>query len=392
MLLTDSNYNVFMKHPTQNCIIIRNAYSYDFGGGEKFPVSLAKQLMKNGINPLIVSRSQKLLDNAQKLQVRNIKGWWWSRQDWSGLSFFLLPIYFMWQIILVAWYIRLIIKENADVIHPQSRDDFIAATLAGIILRKRIVWTDHADLKYIYKNVRVWYKNPIGKTIYLLSKYSHAVTLVSVSEGKQIERVIGKQLPSNYIVIHNGISSNKIIPTKRSPKEKSIIFASTSRLVVAKGIGELIQSFNILYTTNKNVRLKIFGEGPDENIFREMAKNSPQIEFCGYPENTLSQLASCDVFVHPSYHEGFSLSIIEATKIGLPIVACNVGGNTEIIENNVTGLLIPPRNINALTQVLSLLAQDEKLRYKLGIAAHNRYLKEFVLEKIVKERFIPLYE
>ena len=123
-----------------------------------------------------------------------------------------------------------------------------------------------------------------------------------------------------------------------------------------------------------------------------MAKGNKQIEFCGFPKDTLSRIAVCDVFVHPSYHEGFSLSLIEAAKLSLPIIACNVGGNPEIIENNVNGLLVAPKDSEALSQAMMKLAKDKKLRQKFGKAAHERFLKEFVLEKIVKERFIPLYE
>jgi glycosyltransferase involved in cell wall biosynthesis len=380
-----------IKH-TNNIILIRNAYSYDFGGGEKFPVSLAAELKRDGYNPLIISSSKKLLNYAKQENIHHIKGLWWSKQDWGGKSIILFPIYCLWELSVAIWYTYIILRHKASVVHPQSRDDFISATIAAKLLRKRVIWTDHADLKYVYTNLNIWYKNPVGKLVYFFSRYANTVTLVSESEKKLISQSIGRVLPKNYTVIRNGISIDPIIPHKELMKDEYVIFAATSRLVTNKGIGELISAFATAQKSINKIKLRLYGEGPEENKFREMAKGNKQIEFCGFPEDTLSRIAVCDVFVHPSYHEGFSLSLIEAAKLSLPIIACNVGGNPEIIENNVNGLLVAPKDIGALSQAMIKLAKDKNLRQKFGKAAHERFLKEFVLEKIVKERFVPLYE
>ncbi len=380
-----------IKH-TNNVILIRNAYGYDFGGGEKFPVSLATELRSDGYSPLIISRSEKLLNCAKQENIRHINGWWWSKQDWGGNSIILFPIYCLWELFVAIWYMYIILRYKASVVHPQSRDDFISATIASRLLGKRVIWTDHADLKYVYTNLKIWHKNPVGKLVYFFSRYAHAVTLVSESEKKLITKSIGRDLPKNYTVIHNGISINQITPHKELLKDNYVIFAATSRLVTSKGIGELITAFASAQKSISNIKLRLYGEGPEENKFREMAKGNKQIEFCGFPKDTLSRIAVCDVFVHPSYHEGFSLSLIEAAKLSLPIIACKVGGNPEIIKNNVNGLLIAPKDSEALSQAMIRLAKDKNLRRKFGDAAHERFLQEFVLEKIVKERFIPLYE
>lgn len=380
-----------IKH-TNNVILIRNAYSYDFGGGEKFPVSLATELKRDGYSPLIISRSEKLLNYAKQENIPYINGWWWSKQDWGGKSIILFPLYCLWELFVAIWYMYIILRYKASVVHPQSRDDFISATIASKLLGKRVIWTDHADLKYVYTNLNIWYKNPAGKLVYFFSRYAHAVTLVSESEKRLITQSIGRDLPKNYTVIHNGIPLNPIIPIKKPLNEDFVIFAATSRLVATKGIGELISAFASAQKSINNIKLRLYGEGPEEINFREIAKGNKRIEFCGFPNDTLSRIAVCDVFVHPSYHEGFSLSLIEAAKLSLPIIACNVGGNPEIIENNVNGLLVAPKDGEALSQAMVKLAKDKNLRRKFGDAAHERFLKEFVLEKIVKERFVPLYE
>src|SRR4051794_14320706 len=107
-------------------LIIRNAYRYDFGGGERFPVLLAAELNNRGHQATVVSRSPKLLEIAQDHQVQYIRGWWWSQQNWSGRRTLFVPIYFLWLMLLTVWYVQLIIRLRPDVVHPQSKDDFVA--------------------------------------------------------------------------------------------------------------------------------------------------------------------------------------------------------------------------------------------------------------------------
>lgn len=374
-------------------LMIRNAYSFDFGGGERVPIDLANELRSLGHAPVIVSRSPKLLEYARYKNLPTVKGWWWSFQDWSGKFLLFSPFYFVWQLLLMIWYVQLIIQKHIDVVHPQSRDDFIAATLAGILLRKRIIWTDHADLKYVYRNGSIWYKNPIGKVIYWLSKQVRAVILVSENEKRHIQDSLGHKVPDNYKVIYNGVSSSKTIPIARTAADKGkVIFAATSRLVVAKGIGELIKAFQVVSMKHANTCLWLFGEGPDEKKFKDMAVDNNHIIFWGFPVDSLERLADCDVFVHPSYHEGFSLSLVEAAKLGLPIIACDVGGNPELVTDGKNGLLIPAKDVQALATAMEKLVSNPRLRRQYGQAARTSYKTKLVFEKIVKESFVPLYE
>lgn len=373
-------------------LLIRNAFHFDFGGGERLPVDIAGELQRHSYEPIVISRSPKLLEYAKSKGVPLLKGWWWSRQDWSGTKILLTPLYLGWQLVLFVWYCRLILKTSADVVHAQSKDDFIAATLAAKVLKKRIVWSDYADLKYVYQNNQVWYKNPVGKVVLLLSKYAKAVILTSESDKRLIEESLGHPAPANHVVIHVGVFSTKITPVPRPDSDKSaVIFGATSRLVTAKGIGELIEAFNEISAKLPDVRLWLFGEGPEEDKFKKRAEGNKRIIFWGFPQDTLARLAACDVFVHPSYLEGFSISLIEAAKLGLPIIACNVGGNPELVADKKNGLLIPARDAKRLAVAMEELATKQALRKQYGENALKSYESELVFEKIIEERFIPLY-
>lgn len=372
-------------------LIIRNAYSYDFGGGERFPVELALLLSIHDFTPIVISRSERLLSLAQARGVKTTKGWWWSRQDFSGKRLLLFPLYVLWQLVLICWYLGIITKTRAATVHPQSRDDFIAATFAAKLLGKRVIWTDHADLKYIWQNHKIWYKNPTGKLVYVASKFTDYITLVSNSEKQLIETNLGHTLPAKFHVIHNGVRDAHIQPVQRKSKDKdSVIFVATSRLVKAKGIGELIQAFRQI-SPKQDVRLWLLGEGPEEVVFRNMAEDDPRIVFFGFPDNALAYVAAADIFVHPSYHEGFSISLVEACMLGKPLIACNVGGNPEII-NHKNGILVAPMDVTSLQKAMEKLLQKSGLRNEYGVAARAAFAEEFIFDDIVKEKFIPLYE
>lgn len=374
-------------------ILIRNAKSYDFGGGERFPVFLADILRKNNYDPLIISRSPKLLSFAYDHSLPAIRGLWWSHQNWSGKHILLFPVYLVWQIILFLWYTAVFIRYNPSAIHIQSKDDFIAATLAGRMLSKRIIWTDHADLKHIWKNIQIWYKNPVGKLVYASALLTHTITVVSKSEQKLASNhlPLGSRVLNKIVVVYNGVSD--MAPQyKVSKKKDTITFSVASRLVTDKGITEVIDAFTRLSNKQPGVELNLLGDGPEADKFKRQAENNSSIHFLGHQKNPLSHLAASDIFIHPTYHEGFSVALVEASMLGLPIIATSVGGNVEIITNEITGLLVPAKDTSSLYDAMERLANNPVLRKDLGLAARKQYEERFDFDDIVTSQFIPLYK
>ena len=372
-------------------LVIRNAFVYDFGGAEKLAVNLAHELDLNKMDALIVSRQPRLLDYAKTQDVKTIRGWWWSKQNWSGKSALLFPVYLVWQIVLSVWYLQLLLKVNPDAIHVLSKDDFIAATLIGRLLGKPVIWTDPADLKHVFRNNQVWFKNPVGKLVYLASKLATRVTLVSYSEKALIEESLGKPLAQNFEVIHTAGKDEKATPLERSIEDKNaVVFCSTSRLVIAKGIAELIEAFNVLTKDSSGYRLWLVGDGPDEEQFKLLAGDNKYIKFIGHSDKPLAYVAASDIFTQPTHHEGFSLALAEAAMLGKPMIASNVGGNPELV-NEGNGLLFPVKDVEVLIKAMRVLGSDAVMRKKLGAQARIDYSTKFDFATIIKQRFIPLY-
>lgn len=387
-------YGVMTARPKiKQVVLIRNAMPYDFGGAERYPVDLATELGKHGWQTLVVSRSAQLLDYSRQQAIPAKSGWWWSHQDWSGKQALLFPVYLGWQMVLTGWYVRLFLHMQPAVVHIQSKDDFIAATWATKLLRRRVIWTDHADLKYIYANHKTWYKNPVGKLVYATSRLADAITLVSHSEQRLVSAALGKTLSNHYVVVPNGVVDRAVTPYAGPLKKVgSFTFCATSRLVTAKGIGELIDAFALFVQKNPEAQLWLVGDGPEADKFKKQAGDTPGITFFGHSDTPLEFVASSDVFVHPSYHEGFSISLIEAAMLSKPIVACNVGGNPEIVHDHETGLLIPEKNASALLAAMETLYNQPSLAANLGAGARQLYEKDYQFDKIVTDTLLPLYE
>ena len=367
--------------------MIRNSCAGDIGGAEKYPIISGTILRDRSYKVVLLSSNKTTLSMARDAGLMATKSPWSHFQNYSGCRVILLPVYVAWQTYLLTWYMLHFWRNRVDVVYPQSRDDFISASLAGIILHRRVIWSDHADLKHIYMNNKKWFKNPIGKIVYRVSKLVHVVTLESYSEKYHIEHSLGESLPKNYQVMYIGVVDSFRSALKENAGVK---FVSTSRLVKDKGIAELINAFGKI--NDSTAELKICGDGPDAQLFKDSASQNKKIEFLGHVSNVDAVLSNADILVHPTYHEGFGLSLVEAEMHQLPIIASNVGSIPEIVEDKVSGILVPAKNVLALEKAMRHLIDRPDLRLSMGKKGRQIFLKNFQIDKIVEERLIPLIE
>jgi len=134
------------------------------------------------------------------------------------------------------------------------------------------------------------------------------------------------------------------------------------------------------------VHLTIVGSGPDETILKKMAHDlgiQDRVSFKGRQENVLGELHDTDIFVLPSLSEGMSNVLLEAMACGLPVVATNVGGNSDLIQDGHNGLLIPPRDSISLTKALLELIENEELAQRLGKQARVTVEEHYAMNHIV---------
>lgn len=374
---------------SKGVFLIRNVAPEMYGGGETYQLLLAEMLAKNGFEPYIVTASRGLLNEAKRQKIKTIKSPYIEEQNWSGWRNMLFGIYLVKIFGLQRWYKKILKKYKPAVINVQSRDDWIAATKVARKMGVRVLWTDHMDFRsWVLQNVGIWYKNWIGKWVLRRAKWANKIIMISDFERRSFENTVKPRRFDNLITIKNGVVDEMGLYEKIRPRKGSFIYLG--RIVDYKGVRELIEAFEVVHKEFPESVLNIYGEGKDLKKYREMAGEG--VVFHGQTNEPLRALAENEVFVLPSYREGLSLSLLNAAMMGKKIIASNVDGNSEVVKDRETGLLVPAKNVDKLAKAMLYMLKNNNEADKMAKAARGYYENSFNFEEIFTEEMLPLYE
>jgi glycosyltransferase involved in cell wall biosynthesis len=171
------------------------------------------------------------------------------------------------------------------------------------------------------------------------------------------------------------------------------IIGTVGRLVERKGHYDLLEAWPTILRSHPNVQLLIVGNGPERKGLQQRTKElncGCSVSFAGRRDDVPDLLDAMDIFVFPSHYEGLPGALLEAMIAGLPVVATPVDGNSELIEDGVTGIFVPPHDSDTLADRLVELLSDPERQHTLGSAASDFAQQEFAIEMMVSE-FSSLY-
>jgi glycosyltransferase involved in cell wall biosynthesis len=172
-----------------------------------------------------------------------------------------------------------------------------------------------------------------------------------------------------------------------------LVIGTMGRLVPVKNHASLIEATRLMRDQGLKPTVIIAGEGPLRSDLEAQARAAGlvgAVRFLGHHPDPDVVMAALDVYVLPSNSEGLPNTVLEAMATGLPVVATRVGGMDELIQDGVTGFLVPPREPDPLARALGLLLRDEALRRTTGKAARIRTESEFTLSGMIR-RYEALY-
>lgn len=163
------------------------------------------------------------------------------------------------------------------------------------------------------------------------------------------------------------------------------VFCSVGRLSRDKGSFELLEAFLQLAKEREDVALMMIGDSEGEwPAHVQEAKNHERVVFTGYTNEVNKHVAAADVLVHPSYREGFSMVIQEAMAMGLAVVTTDIPGPSEVIEKDVTGILVEPRDAASLLEGMKqMIANPERMK-QMGVAGRKRCEELFNRERMLR--------
>ncbi|MBI3303547.1 MAG: glycosyltransferase family 4 protein, partial [Deltaproteobacteria bacterium] len=166
------------------------------------------------------------------------------------------------------------------------------------------------------------------------------------------------------------------------------------RLVEEKGLPVLLEAWAIVVRRVPGAILNIVGEGPLEEALKALVQRlgiMSSVRFHGHQETVIPFLQAAALFVLPSYVEGLSNTLLEAMAMELPVVATRISGSEDVVDDGVTGLLVPPGDVPALAQALGALLKDTGHTGAMGRQARKRVIQLCSLEQVT-HAYLQLYQ
>lgn len=387
-----------MKNKLKIIFVITKAY---WGGAQRYVFDLATNLPKDKFDVSVIVGGEGLL--KEKLIENKIKVIPFSQMERDVNLFKEIQTFFS--------LLKIFIKEKPDVVHLNSSKagglGAFAGRVAGV---KKIIFTGHGWafnedrglLSKIVIAILHWF------TIIL----SHKTIAVSQNTKKQITKAL-PFVSKKMVVIHNGIKkldffshdeAREFLFQKTNLFGKNINLWSTKTAwigtiaelhknkgldVAIKTIEKLSQKFE---EQKQSLVYFVIGEGEERKSLEKIIKEKKldmEIFLIGNIENASKYLSAFDIFFLPSRTEALPYVLLESGNACIPVVATNVGGISEIIEDMKTGILVDKNNEEKMSDdfsnaLLSLL-KDSELRGKMGYDLKNKVEKEFSFGEMIKK-------
>jgi glycosyltransferase involved in cell wall biosynthesis len=281
-------------------------------------------------------------------------------------------------------------EVGADVVHNHMYRAELVGTRAAIALgeighrRPYVVGTVHSSRVRSAED---------REQLRRLTPYMDRLIAVS----RAIERKIASEARDTVPVqlIYNGVDLDRYEHQPPDPllrgqlgiPRDAPLAGVVARLEPEKGHPTLLEAWPLVLRSVPDAYLLVVGEGDEREALERQVSAlgiASRVVFTGRRDDVPAVTAALDVAVLPSYREAQGLTILEAMALGRPVVASNVGGIPEMIDNGVSGLLVPPHDTGALAAAITRVLQDRPFAEALGDAGHDVVHQRFCVEQMVR--------
>ena len=346
------------------------------GGTEKFLVKLIEAWKGKDFEHAVIAFDDGILkENFARLGISPIiltqKNWY----DFRFLSLLFVSVK----------------KLKPDIIHCRNATHVIIyGSIVAKILNLPLVVSVHGHPDFLAGSSfikRLWY---------VVQKRSDKIVTVSNSLKDVLIRKGGIR-PDKITVIHNGIGlvNTQCDPIMEQKMRQELSIDNSDRIIgcvgtlrSVKGHKYLIQAMPLILDKFPHTCLVLVGDGPLRNDLERLAeklKVRERIMFLGYRPDVSELMNIFDIFILPSLSEGLSNVLLEAMAASKPVIATNVGGNPEVVEDGRTGLLVPPKDPKKIAEAVNELLDNKNKRLEMGKAGLERVKEKFSISKTVRE-------
>ncbi len=290
-------------------------------------------------------------------------------------------------------------RIRPNLIHAHSSKAGAVARIARVVRpRTPVVYTPHGYAFAGYQEHK-WKRFVYRVVERVLAPLTSLVLCVCKWE-ERLAKSIGPR--SRIRVVYNGVevqsstesfSQSTVPPAIEQLRSRGPVIASVTLLRPGKGAETLIDAMPSVLRSHPGVSLVIVGDGPERDKMEariEEREVSEAVRLIGEVKDVAPILSGVDLFVNPSWAESFSYSVLEAMSLGMPIVATDVGGICEAIEDEVTGLLVQAREPGALAEAIVSMLDDRDQATAFGVTAQSRVKQHFTFTGMV-DRTLGVY-
>ncbi len=303
---------------------------------------------------------------------------------------------------------RILRDLKPDVLHTFTLRCNAYGALAGWLTQVPVIVGTVEGLGTLYTNrdlrIRLarW---GVEQVTHLALKAADAIVFLNPDDQEYYVRHRLCRAEQARLVVSTGVDVKTFSPDRFSPEERAVlrqrwgippdaaVVTMVARLITPKGVREFLGAAERL---NGRARFVLIGEpdpgNPDSLRWDDIQDHIRRgmVLAPGWQKDVAPWLAMTDVLVLPSYREGTPVTVLEAMAMGLPVVATDVPGCREAVVHGETGFLVPPRDVERLSQAIEQLIDDPDLRGRMGWAGRTRVVERFAVERIV-EQYLDLY-
>lgn len=292
----------------------------------------------------------------------------------------------------IGWRIAQLARQlRVSVLHCHHYSPFVYGAIARACSpRLHLVFTEHGRLSDDAPS-------PKRRAVSRILQYS-TDAVFAVSDALKRHMTAEGFAASRVGVVHNGIDvrAQPDAAERRDARaalgvhDDAVTVMTVARLDPVKNLTSLIEAFAAALAAGLRARLTIVGDGPELPRLRTAVAErnlAARVAFLGQRGDARRLMAGADLYVNCSIMEGISLSLLEAMAAAVPPVATAVGGTPEIIQDGVSGRLVPPRDSESLGRVLIELGTDSARRQQLARGARDRVVEHFTLERMTADYF-----
>lgn len=294
--------------------------------------------------------------------------------------------------IKVLRFVGVWIHLLAEIIKKKPEVCYLALTASGTAFYKDILLV---ALLRLFKIKRVYHlhnqgvkrneSKKISKVLYRFVFNGADIILLSKQLYKDVETFVPM---SRIHICHNGIVDTSLNFNRIYSIDKSVKILFLSNLMESKGVFVLLDACSILQQRGIEFECNLVGAEGDLNALqfsKKVAQKqlSSKVKYLGkkYGNDKHEVFADADIFIHPTLNDCLPLVLLEAMQYSLPIVSTFEGGIPDIIDESVTGFLVPQKNALALADKLEMLIKDSELRQQMGNAGRQKFDEKFTLER-----------